>query len=703
MHPEVLRSSPGACPVCGMALEHTFPAPESDEQEEAEFRAMRRRLVFAVALTVPLLILAMSEMIPGLDAAGRIPHAWRTRLEFGLAAPVCLWSALTFYRRAWRSVRARSLNMYTLIGLGVSVAFLYSVVAAFAPGLFPPSSRGADGLVGVYFEAAAVIVTLILLGQVLELKARRRTGAAIRALLGLAAKTAWRLDEDGGDMEVRLDEVVVGDVLLVRPGEKVPVDGIVLEGSSAVDESMITGEPMPKAKRTGDTVVGATINGTGSLTVRATKVGADTMLAQIVRMVSDAQRSRAPIQRTADKVAGVFVPVVIAVSAITFAVWGLIGPEPRMTHALINAVAVLIIACPCALGIATPISIMVATGRAATMGVLFKDAAALETLRSVDTLLVDKTGTLTEGSPFVSTIRPAGSLASDELLRLVGSLESASEHPLAAAVVTAAREKGLDLDRPEEFNSETGKGVTGKVGGRLVSAGNLKMMESLGVDVPHHQEQVAALRKTGQTILFVAVENRYAGLLGVADRIKSTSRQAIDELRREGMRLIMLTGDDEATARAVADELGIDEVISGVLPGDKAAVIRSHQGAQRVVAMAGDGINDAPALAQADIGIAMGSGTDVAIESAGVTLLRGDLGGIVRARAISRRTMTNIRQNLFFAFAYNMLGVPVAAGLLYPLWGILLSPVIAAAAMSLSSVSVIGNALRLRAARISSS
>jgi Cu+-exporting ATPase len=590
--------------------------------------------------------------------------------------------------------------MFTLIGLGVGVAYVFSVVAAVLPGLFPASFRDAEGNVAVYFEAAAVIVTLVLLGQVLELRARRRTGAAIKALLGLAPKTARRLNSDGGEEDVPLDRVHVGDRLRVRPGEKVPVDGVVIEGSSAVDEAMITGEPIPVSKAPGDTVIGATVNGTGSLVIRADKVGADTVLAQIVHMVAEAQRSRAPIQKVADVVAGYFVPAVIGIAALTFIIWGLLGPEPRLAFALINAVAVLIIACPCALGLATPMSIMVATGKGATAGVLFKNAEAIEVMRKVDTLVVDKTGTLTEGRPKLQEVQATGSLGQDELLCLVASVERASEHPLAEAIVEGAIERGLELEKVTKFESVTGKGAVGRVAGHVVAIGNRTLFEELDIDPSTLVGLAETLRAEGQTAMFVAVDGAPAGLVSVADPVKASTPEAIEALHGEGLRVVMLTGDSRTTAEAVARRLGIDDVIAEVLPDQKAEAVKKLQAEGAIVAMAGDGLNDAPALAQAQVGIAMGTGTDVAMESAGVTLVKGDLRGIVRARRLSRATMRNIRENLFFAFAYNSLGVPIAAGALYPFFGLLLSPMIAAAAMSFSSVSVIGNALRLRRVEI---
>jgi Cu+-exporting ATPase len=692
MHPEIVRDAPGSCPLCGMALEPMEIS--ADEEESEELADMRRRFQASAVLTLPLFALAMSEMWRPLHGSGWL---W---LQLALAAPVVLWGGWPFFVRGWQSVVSRRLNMFTLIALGTGAAFAYSVLAVLAPGLFPDAFRGHGGHVAVYFEAAAVIVTLVLLGQVLELRARARTGAAIRALLGLAPKTARRLGPDGAESDVPLDAVVPGDLLRIRPGEKIPVDGVVLEGRSAVDESMLTGEPIPVEKGPGDRAVGATVNQTGGLVIRAERVGAETLLAQIVRMVAEAQRSRAPIQGLADQVSAWFVPAVIAVALAAFAAWAVLGPEPRLTHALVNAVAVLIIACPCALGLATPMSIMVAMGRGAQAGVLFRNAEAIERLRAVDTLVVDKTGTLTEGRPQLAAAEALPGFAEDELLRLAASLERGSEHPLAAAIVAGAEARGLALAAPERFESHTGKGVSGAIGGRRVALGNLRLFEALGVDAGPLAERAEALRANGQTAMLVAVDGRPAGLVAVADPIKATTPEAIRRLRESGIRVVMLTGDSRTTAAAVAKRLGLDEVIAEVLPEEKAAQVRSLQAAGRVVAMAGDGVNDAPALAQADVGVAMGTGTDVAMESADVTLVRGDLRGIVRARALSRATLRNIRQNLFFAFAYNALGVPVAAGVLYPFTGLLLSPMLAAAAMSLSSFSVIANALRLRRAAL---
>ena len=708
MHPEIVRTEPGSCPICGMALE---PRRITLDDRNPELDDMTRRFRVSTALTVPALLLAMGEMIPGNPVARLVPGASLAWAQLALATPVVLWGGWPFFVRGWQSVVNRSPNMFTLIALGVGVAYIYSVVATISPGLFPHSFQTHEGRVGVYFEAAAVIVTLVLLGQVMELRARSQTGAAIRALLGLAPKTARRLRPDGRDEDVALDQVHVGDQLRVRPGEKVPVDGVVLDGTSAVDESMVTGEPIPVEKNPGDKVVGSTINGTGSLVMRAERVGADTLLARIVDMVAQAQRSRAPIQRLADVVAGYFVPAVVIVAVATAVAWATVGPEPRMAHALINAVAVLIIACPCALGLATPMSIMVASGKGATVGVLFKDAEAIEVLRSVDTLVVDKTGTLTLGKPALASVTPLADADEATLLQLAASLERGSEHPLAAAIVSGATARGVALSSADTFESITGKGVTGRVNGRSVALGNLRLLEDLGIagnsarGVPppasgNAAERADQLRREGQTVMFVAVDGVLAGLIGVADPIKNTTPEAIDQLHRERLRIVMMTGDSRATAEAVARTLGIDDVMPEVLPDQKAAMVKRLQAEGRVVAMAGDGINDAPALAQAHVGIAMGTGTDVAMESAGVTLVKGDLRGIVRARRLSRATLSNIKQNLFFAFVYNALGVPIAAGVLYPWFGILLSPMIAAAAMSFSSVSVIANALRLRGARL---
>lgn len=696
MHPEIVRDAPGDCPKCGMALEPRTVTV--DDEENSELVDMRRRFRISVVLTIPLVVIAMGEHLPGHPLARIATMDTLGWLQLVFATPIVLWGGWPFFVRGWQSVVHRSLNMFTLIALGVSVAYLYSLVAKLLPGIFPPSFRSEGGEVAVYFEAAAVIVTLVLLGQVLELKARSRTGAAVKALLGLAPKTARRLRDDGSEEDVPLDQVHIGDRLRVRPGEKVPVDGVVLEGTSAVDESMVSGEAIPVEKNPGDRGIGATVNGTGSFVLKAERVGAETLLARIVQMVSEAQRSRAPIQKLADQVAGWFVPAVVSIAVATAIVWGLAGPEPRMAHALVNAVAVLIIACPCALGLATPMSIMVATGKGATAGVLFRNAEAIEILRKVDTLVIDKTGTLTEGKPKLVTVVPAEGWDEKGLLRLVASLERGSEHPLAAAIVSGAQERGVEPTATESFESVTGKGVKGSVDGRSVGLGNRNLFESMGIDPGELAGKAEALRKEGQTVMFVAVDGKAAGLLGVADPVKETTPEAIRQLHEEGIRIVMLTGDSKTTAEAVAGKLGLDEVMAEVLPDQKAAVVKRLQDEGRIVAMAGDGINDAPALAQAQVGIAMGTGSDVAMESAGVTLVKGDLRGIVRARRLSRATMRNIQQNLFFAFVYNALGVPVAAGVLYPFFGILLSPIIAAAAMSFSSVSVVGNALRLRRA-----
>jgi len=694
MHPEIVRDGPGSCPICGMALERRVVS--ADDDDNPELADMTRRFWVSAVLTLPLFVLAMGGMVPALRHV--VPAGARAWLELALASPVVLWGGWPFFVRFRDSLANRSPNMFTLIGLGVSVAYVYSLIAVVAPGIFPEAFRGHGGGVALYFEPAAAIVTLVLLGQVLELRARGRTGAALKALLGLAPKLARRLREDGGEEDVPLEGVRVGDRLRVRPGEKIPVDGVVLEGRSAVDEAMITGEPIPAEKEPGGRVVGATVNGTGALVMRAERVGADALLARIVRQVSEAQRSRAPIQRLADVVAGYFVPAVVAVAVVTFAVWWLVGPQPRLAHALVNAVAVLIIACPCALGLATPMSIMVATGKAATGGVLFKNAEAIETLRLVDTLVVDKTGTLTEGKPRLVTVEAIG-VEEGELLKLAATLERASEHPLAAAIVSGASARGVALATAAGFESVTGQGVRGTVDGRQVVLGNHKLLEASGVDAAGLLARADELRADGQTVMLVAVDGRAAGLLGVADPLKPSTPEALRALRAEGLRIVMLTGDSRITAAAVARKLGIDDVLAEVLPTDKADAIKKLQAEGRFVAMAGDGINDAPALAQAQVGIAMGTGTDVAMESAAVTLVKGDLRGIVRARRLSRATMANIKQNLFFAFVYNTVGVPIAAGILYPWFGLLLSPVMAAAAMAGSSVSVIGNALRLRRGR----
>jgi Cu+-exporting ATPase len=697
MHPEVVREGPGACPKCGMALEPLVPS--ADGEDDSELRDMTRRLKVAASLSAPLVALTMGSMLSHAVHMLVAPTvgAW---VELALATPVCLWAGWPFLVRAVDSLRHRSPNMFTLIGLGVTVAYVHSSLATIAPHVFPPAFREHGGAVPLYFEAAAVIVTLVLVGQVLELRARSRTGAAIRALLGLAPKMARRIAAHDVEEDVPVEHVAAGDRLRVRPGEKVPVDGIVLDGTSALDESMLTGESVPVDKAPGSRVIGGTVNGAGSLVMRADQVGSATMLARIVAMVAEAQRSRAPVQKLADQVAGWFVPAVVAVAVATFVVWSLVGPEPRMAHALLSAVAVLIIACPCALGLATPMSIMVASGKGATLGVLFRHAEAIERLGEVDTLVVDKTGTLTEGRPEVVAVRPTGSVDEAQLLGLVASLERGSEHPLAAAFVREAALRRLELVPPSAFVYVPGKGVRGDVAGYHVAVGTRAWMTEHGVDVTPLAAEADSLRAQGRGVMFVAVDGASAGLLATADPSKPTTAAALDALRAEGLRIVMLSGDARATAGAVARELGIAEVHAEVLPGDKAAVVRALRAEGRRVAMAGDGVNDAPALAEADVGIAMGTGADVAIESAGVTLVKGDLGGIVRARRLSRATMQNVRQNLWLAFGYNALAVPIAAGVLYPVFGVLLSPMIAAAAMSLSSVSVIGNALRLRHARV---
>jgi Cu+-exporting ATPase len=698
MHPEIVQDTPGPCPKCGMALESRTMAVE--EGENPELVDMRRRFYVSLALTIPEFIIAMGHMLPGHPLAALASPRTYGWIELLLTSPVVLWAGWPFFVRGWQSLVNRSLNMFTLISLGVFVAYSYSIVATLFPGLFPPSFRGVDGEVAVYFEAAAVIITLVLLGQVLELKARSQTGAAIKALLGLAPKNARLIRDDGTEEDVPLGQVHPGDRLRVRPGEKVPVDGTVTEGTSSVDESMISGEAIPVEKEAGSRVTGATVNGTGSMIILAEKVGTETVLAQIVKMVSEAQRSRAPIQKMADMVAGWFVPAVMLSAIITFIIWSFFGPEPRMAHALINAVAVLIIACPCALGLATPMSIMVATGKGATMGVLFKNAEAIELLRKVDTLVIDKTGTLTEGKPELIAVETVNSFDQQKLLHLAASLERGSEHPLAAAIVGGAEERGIATVSVENFQSITGKGVTGRIDGLDVALGNRKLFADMGIDASALLSQAESMEAKGQTVMFVAVGGTSVGLLCVADPVKETTPEALRQLHAEGIRIVMMTGDNLATAEAVAKDLGIDDILAEVLPEEKAAKVKELQAQGRFVAMAGDGINDAPALAQAQVGIAMGTGTDVAMASAGVTLVKGDLRGIVRARLLSRATMGNIRQNLFFAFFYNALGIPLAAGALYPFFGILLSPMIAAAAMSFSSVSVIGNALRLRRTKI---
>jgi Cu+-exporting ATPase len=698
MDPEVRKPRPGACPKCGMALEPE--AVNLDEPASPELADMTRRLVWAVVFGAPLMLVSMAHVLPWPAVQAFVASSLRPWLELLLATPVVLWTGWPCFARAVASLRNRSLNMWTLIGLGVGVAYAYSVLAAALPGAFPASLRNAAGHVAVYFEAAATIVALVLLGQVLELRARGRTGAALRSLLGLSPKLARRVRPDGADEDVPIANVQIGDRLRVRPGEKIPVDGVVESGASAVDESMLTGEPIPVEKEPGSGVIGATFNGAGTFVMRAERVGAATMLAQIVRLVSEAQRSRAPIQRLSDVAASYFVPAVVGVALLTFAAWALVGPEPRLAHALVNAVAVLIIACPCALGLATPMSIMVATGKAATVGVLFKNAEAIERLRDVDTLVIDKTGTLTEGKPALVTVLTLGVEVSDaEVLRLAAGLERGSEHPLAAAILAGARARGVAPGEATEFVALPGRGVRGRCDGRAVALGSARLLAELGIPLGG-DERAERLRAAGQTVMYLVVEGRVAGLLGVADPIKATTAEALRALRALGLRVVMLTGDSRATAEAVARQLGLDEVLAEVLPADKAAEVQRLHDAGRVVAMAGDGINDAPALARAHVGIAMGTGADVAMASAGVVLVKGDLRGLVRAQRLSRATVANIRQNLFFALVYNGLGVPIAAGALYPLFGLLLTPVVAAAAMSASSVSVIANALRLRRAQV---
>jgi Cu+-exporting ATPase len=694
MHPQVRDVRNSGCPICGMALE-----PEGvvvGDEDTSELEDMSRRFWVSAVLTLPLFIYAMGEIIPGQPFEGLVSGDWSQWLQLALATPVVIWGGWPFFVRAVRSLRTMNLNMFTLIGLGVAVAFIYSLVATLMPGIFPTAFRGSGGDVAVYYEAAAVITTLVLLGQVLELKARSQTSGAIRALLELAPPTANRMSADGSEEEVSPDDLAVGDQLRVRPGEKVPVDGSIVDGGSSVDESMISGEPIPVAKVVGDKVIGGTVNGTGGFIMRVTQVGEDTLLSQIVHMVAEAQRSRAPIQRLADLVASWFVPAVVGAAIVTFIVWAWLGPQPPMAYAIVNAVAVLIIACPCALGLATPMSIMVGTGKGAQNGVLIKNAEALETFEKVDTVVVDKTGTLTEGRPALVMVKPVDGFEQDELLSLAAAVEVASEHPLASAIVAGANERSLDLPAYDDFESVTGQGARATVSGKQVAVGNSKLMQAIGAFDQTLADEADRSRSDGQTVMFVAVDGNSAGLLGVADPIKESTPHAIEALHKAGLRIVMLTGDNSITAHAVARRIGIDEVHADVSPEDKNRIVAELQAAGSVVAMAGDGINDAPALAQADVGIAIGTGTDVAMESAGVTLVKGDLLGVAKARALSQATMRNIRQNLFFAFAYNMAGVPIAAGVLYPFFGILLSPMIAAAAMSLSSVSVIGNALRLR-------
>ena len=697
MHPEIQQPSPGSCPKCGMALE---PMDYTVEQDNSELNDMSRRLWVSSALALPLFVLAMvADLWPDFSAQW-ISFAQLQWLEFLLATPVVLWGGWPFFQRGWTSLLNRHLNMFTLIALGVGVAWLYSVIGTFLPDIFPPSLRREDGTLPIYFEAAAVITALVLLGQVLELRARSRTNNAIKLLLGLAPKTARIVRSDGLEEDIPLEQVQVGDRLRVRPGEKIPVDGQVVEGRSSVDEAMVTGEPIPVEKQQSDHLIGATVNGTGGLLMRAEKVGADTLLAQIIHMVSEAQRSRAPIQRLADKVSGYFVPAVVLIALLAFAVWMVWGPEPRFAHAIVAAVSVLIIACPCALGLATPISIMVGTGRGAMAGVLIKNAEVLEIMEKVNTLVTDKTGTLTEGKPKLVSLLALAELHENDILQLCASLERASEHPLAAAVINAAEERQLALAEVKDFQSISGQGITGFINGRKVAIGNQKLFAVLGIEMSALLPRADALRAEGQTVIFIAVDGQSAGFIGVADPIKESALQAVQTLQAAGLELVMITGDSRATAEVVARKLGITRVMAEVMPQQKVEIVKQLQAEGRIVAMAGDGINDAPALAQAQVGIAMGTGTDVAMESAGVTLIKGDLNGLVRARHLSQATMRNIRQNLFFAFIYNMLGVPVAAGLLYPFFGVLLSPMIAAAAMSFSSVSVITNALRLNRTKL---
>ncbi len=694
MHPQIRQDRPGSCPICGMALEPLEPTVE--EGPNPELADMTRRFWISAALTLPILLLVMGDELLGL---GLVPMRTSVWIQLVLSTPVVIWAGWPFFDRMWASLKTRNLNMFTLIGLGVGAGYGYSLVAAIFPGIFPQSLRTMDGMVPVYFEASAVITTLVLLGQVLELRARAATGKAIRSLLGLVPKTARRVS-DGKEEDIPLTHVHVGDILRIRPGEKIPVDGVVVEGRSTVDESMITGEPVPVEKSDGDALTGATVNGTGALLMRAERVGRDTMLSQIVRMVAAAQRSRAPIQKLADEVSAWFVPSVVAVSLIAFVVWSLFGPPPPLSHAIVNAIAVLIIACPCALGLATPMSIMVGTGRGASAGVLIKNAEALELMEKIDTLVVDKTGTLTVGKPRLIAVKPIGGFDETEVLALAAALEKGSEHPLAAAVIEGAEDRKIAIPHTSDFQSHTGKGVTGTVDGRRVALGNAALLGEFGVDASSLDQQADEHRSRAEGVMFVAIDGKAAGLLVVADPVKDSAAEAIAELHRDGIRIVMLTGDNRRTAEAVARQVGIDEVIAGVLPDHKQAKVEELKRAGKHVAMAGDGINDAPALAAADVGIAMGTGTDVAMESAAITLVKGDLRGIVRARHLSRAVMRNIRQNLFFAFVFNAAGVPIAAGVLYPWFNILLSPIIAGAAMSLSSVTVIGNSLRLRGVKL---
>ncbi|HXN18771.1 MAG TPA: heavy metal translocating P-type ATPase [Candidatus Binatus sp.] len=694
MHPEIVRPRPGSCPICGMALEPR-DAPVAEE-ENPELADMTRRFWISVALTIPILALAMSDMIRGQPLQNILSPRTIAWIELLLATPVVLWAGWFFFQRGWASIVNRSLNMFTLIALGTGSAYLYSAVAVLFPQVFPDSFRVMGGGVPIYFEAAAAITTLVLLGQVLELRARSRTSTAIRSLLKLSPKSARLVRADGAEIDVPVEHIAVGDLLRVRPGEKVPVDGVITEGESSVDESLMTGEPIPIEKSIGARVIGGTVNGTGTFLMRAERVGSETMLSQIVRMVSQAQRSRAPVQKLADRVAGYFVPAVILVAILTFIAWAIYGPEPKMAHALLNAVAVLIIACPCALGLATPMAIMVGTGRGALAGILVKNAEALETLEKVDTLVVDKTGTLTAGRPEVVSVVPAAGWDEKQILRIAATLERGSEHPLAGAILTSAKVRGLDLGDLTDFQSRTGKGILGKVDGRAAALGNRALFAEINLGIGKLDETAKTLEADGQTVMFAAAHDAIIGIIGVADPVKSTTAEALAKLRRDGIRIIMLTGDSRATADFVARKLGIDQVRAEILPGEKSEIVKQLQAEGHIVAMAGDGVNDAPALSQANVGIAMGTGTDIAVESAGITLLRGDLLGLARARTLSRATMRNIRQNLFFAFAYNSVGVPVAAGVLYPYFGLLLSPILASAAMTFSSFSVIANALRLR-------
>jgi Cu+-exporting ATPase len=696
MHPQIVRDAPGSCPICGMALE---PRNASVDEENPELNSMTRRFWVGAAFTLPLLAVMVSDILPSHPIQHLLMGGLLGWIEFALATPVVLWAGWPFFERGWQSVVHRSPNMFTLIAIGSGSAYLYSVAAVVAPGIFPAAFRDMSGNLGLYFEAAAVITVLVLLGQVLELKARSQTSGAIKALLGLAPKTARRIAANGSESDVDLSAILVGDKLRVRPGEKIPTDGVVTEGRSSVDESMVSGEPIPVEKTVDGKVVGGTINGTGSFVMKAERVGADTLLAQIVKMVSEAQRSRAPIQRLADKVASYFVPAVLASSVITFVVWAIFGPPPAYAHALVNAIAVLIIACPCALGLATPMAIMVGTGRGAAEGILIRNAEALETFEKVNTLVVDKTGTLTEGKPRLTSVIPAEGFNETQLLQMVASLEKASEHPLAAAILAAAKEKAIELLAVTDFQSITGKGVTGQLQTKRVGIGNAALMADLGATPDLLNDKAGALQKEGQTVMFVASDGNFGGLIAVADPIKDTTFDAIQQLKKEGIRVLMVTGDNHTTAAAVAEKLGIG-FEADVLPEKKAEVIKKLQAEGAIVAMAGDGVNDAPALAQANVGIAMGTGTDVAMKTGGITLVKGDLRGIAKARLLSQRTMSNIRENLFFAFFYNALGVPLAAGVLFPFFGLLLNPMIAAAAMSFSSVSVITNALRLRAAKL---